>query len=276
MMSIPLGPLALPAAPLVVLVSTLAAAQIARRLTRPGSPAPGASAPPSHAGSVLVDALLIALVAARLVHMGLHLEAYRAEPWAALDLRDGGWHVASGIAAGLCWIGWQARRRAAWRKGLAAGTLAGLALWAAGHAGLAALLPREMPDLALSDLATGRPVRLRDAAAHRPVVLNLWASWCGPCRREMPALAAAQERHPDVAFVFVNQGESAEAVRRYLEAERLGLSNVLLDAGSRMGPALGSRGLPTTVTFDRNGQRIDAHLGALNGAALSAMLEAVR
>jgi hypothetical protein len=92
----------------------------------------------------------------------------------------------------------------------------------------------------------------------------------------MPLLAEAQARHPDVLFVFANQGESVSAIRRYLDAERLGLQMVWLDAGSQLGPALGSRGLPTTVFFDRHGQRVDAHLGALNRAALSARLASAR
>ena len=57
-------------------------------------------------------------------------------------------------------------------------------------------------------------------------------------------------------------------MRHYLDSQRLVLSGVLLDTGSRLGPALGSGGLPTTVFFDRRGRRVDAHMGALNGATL--------
>ncbi len=274
MMSIPIGPLALPAAPLLLLLSTWFAAWLADRVAV--AVAPGQTPPSRSTGSVLVHAALWGLLVARAAHVALHLAAYRAEPWSVIDLRDGGWNTWAGLAGGLAWVGWQATRHASWRKALAAGTAAGLVLWAAGTASLAALAPRALPDLVLTDLATGQPVRLHDLAARKPVVLNLWATWCGPCRREMPVLAAAQARHPDVVFVFANQGEGAEAVRRYLGTERLELSHVLLDPQSRLGPALGSGGLPTTVFFDRQGRRVDAHMGALNAAALAAKLGAVQ
>lgn len=273
MMSIPIGPLALPSAPLLLLLSTWFAAWLADRIAVAAAPSQTTSR--RSAGSVMVHAALFGLFVARMAHVALHLAAYRAEPWAIIDLRDGGWNAWAGLAGGLAWVVWQATRHASWRKALASGTVAGLVLWSAGTASLTAMAPRALPDLVLTDLATGAPVRLHDLAARRPVVVNLWATWCGPCRREMPVLAAAQAGHSDVVFVFANQGESAEAVRRYLDTERLGLSHVLLDPQSRLGPALGSGGLPTTVFFDRQGRRIDAHMGALNAAALAARLSSV-
>jgi hypothetical protein len=92
----------------------------------------------------------------------------------------------------------------------------------------------------------------------------------------MPVLAAAQVREPDVLFVFANQGESAEVVKRYLAAERLALTDVWLDRGAQLGPALGSRGLPTTLFFDAQGHQVGAHVGVLNEAALRARLAALR
>lgn len=273
MMSIPLGPLALPAAPLLLLLSTWSAAWLADRLAVAAAPSPTTTR--RSAGSVLMHSALFGLFVARVAHVTLHLAAYRADPWSIVDVRDGGWNAWAGLAGGLAWVGWQATRHASWRKALAAGTAAGLVLWSAGTISMAALAPRALPDLVFTDLATGQPVHLHDLAARKPVVLNLWATWCGPCRREMPVLAAAQAHRTDVVFVFANQGESPDSVRRYLDTERLGLSHVLLDPQSRLGPALGSGGLPTTVFFDRQGRRIDAHMGALNAAALAAKLSAV-
>jgi len=273
MMSIPLGPLALPAAPLLLLLSIWFAAWLTDRMAVAAAPSPTIAR--RSAGSLLLQSALFGLFVARVAHVALHLAAYRDEPWSIVDVRDGGWNVWAGLAGGLAWVAWLAWRHATWRKALSAGTAAGLVLWSAGTAILDALAPRALPDMVLTDLASGQPVRLSELASRGPVVVNLWATWCGPCRREMPVLAAAQARHPGVVFVFANQGENAEAVRRYLDTERLGLSHVLLDPQSRLGPALGSGGLPTTVFFDGQGRRIDAHMGALNAAALAAKLSSV-
>ncbi|MBT9598879.1 MAG: TlpA family protein disulfide reductase [Vitreoscilla sp.] len=276
MMSIPIGPLALPTAPVLLLLSALLAAWLADWVASARHSVSATAGPASKqsAGTLLVHSVLVALVVARLGHVAPHLDAYLSEPWTLLDVRDGGWSTVAGLLAGLSWIAWQAWRQPHWRRALAVGTAAGLVMWSAGTASLDALTPRDLPDLVLTDLATGRPVRLRELATRGPVVVNLWATWCGPCRREMPVLAAAQDRYPGVTFVFANQGESADMVRRYLDTERLALSVVLLDLHATLGPALGSGGLPTTVFFDHKGRRVDAHMGALNDAALAAKLGA--
>jgi thiol-disulfide isomerase/thioredoxin len=272
MLSIALGPLALPAAPLLLLLSAWLASWLADRWSQRAPALAATRSPAATAGKTLTHAVLGGLLMARLAYAGLHHEAYWAEPWTIVDLRDGGWHSGVGWAFGLAWLAWQAWRHAAWRQALAVGAAAGGVVWSLGTVALATMAPDDLPDLVLTDGRSGQPVRLREVAARAPVVVNLWATWCGPCRREMPVLAAAQARHPGVVFVFVNQGESAEAVRRYLDAERLNLATVLLDPASQLGPALGSSGLPTTVFFDRQGHRTDAHLGALNSAALAAKL----
>ncbi len=89
-------------------------------------------------------------------------------------------------------------------------------------------------------------------------------------------LAAVQQRESTVGFLFVNQGETDSAVRAYLTDQGLPLREVLLDAGSQLGPAVGSRGLPTTLFYDAQGQQVDAHFGVLNAAALESRLRQLR
>ena len=67
-----------------------------------------------------------------------------------------------------------------------------------------------------------------------PLVINLWATWCPPCRREMPVLENAQRMRPDVTFLFVNQAESMQSVSTYLATQGLNLDNVLFDASGRV------------------------------------------
>jgi len=112
-----------------------------------------------------------------------------------------------------------------------------------------------------------RPVSLGSYAG-RPVVLNLWASWCPPCRREMPVFEQAQKQFPDVAFVLVNQGESAQQAQAFLQSEGLDLTDVLLDPSSQAMQAMGSRGLPTTLFFDAQGRQVDSHLGEITMPSL--------
>ena len=83
--------------------------------------------------------------------------------------------------------------------------------------------------------------------------------------------------HPvDVGECAQALDDAVAAVRAYLVEQGLPLSQVLLDAGARLGPAIGSKGLPTTLFYDARGRQVDAHFGVLNAAALESRLKAVR
>lgn len=266
MLSLQLGPIALPIAPLLLFAALWAGSTVASRLAH-------------DAGSVADTAFhasLAGLVAARLAHLVLHRDAYAGAPLAWIDLRDGGWHAASGVVVGVAWLAWRAARAPALRRPLAAGAATAAVVWTVAAVSLGRFDAAPLPELAVVELDSGRTTTLREAAAGRPVVVNLWASWCGPCREEMPVLAQAQAREPSVAFLFVNQGEGDAAIRAYLAAHRLVLRDVLLDRGSALGPAVGSRGLPTTLFHDATGARVGAHMGVLNAAALDGWLRRLR
>jgi thiol-disulfide isomerase/thioredoxin len=264
MLSITLGPLALPVAPLLLLLGAGAASWLATRLA--------GREQADDAGRAVFGATLAGLLAARAVHLLLQADLYAAAPLSAFDIRDGGWHAPSGAVAGALWLGWRGWRAPALRRALAGGALAGVLLWTAGTLLTRPLGGHTLPALMLAELDSGAVLALPQAARGRPLVVNLWASWCGPCRQEMPVLAAAQQREGTVGFLFVNQGESAATVRAYLAAEKLVLREVLLDRGSTLGPAVGSRGLPTTLFYDARGRLVDAHVGVLNAASLEGRL----
>src|SRR3990167_6804258 len=272
MMSFSLGPMALPVAPVVLLGAVGGASWLASRLVLRSAPIGGTQAPAAMAGNTVITAAWLGLLVARLVYLALDADLYRAAPWSAFDLRDGGWHAPAGVLVGAGWLVWRAWHAPVLRRPLAVAGLSGIAFWIAASAAIGLGTNQAMPSVMLTELASSAPVSLAQAARGRPVVVNLWATWCGPCRQEMPTLAAAQQRETAVGFLFVNQGESPAAVHAYLASQGLALREVLLDSGAQLGPAVGSQGLPTTLFYDARGRQVDAHFGVLNAAALASRL----
>lgn len=126
-----------------------------------------------------------------------------------------------------------------------------------------------LPALAGGDLA------LADLAG-QPVVLNFWASWCGPCRAEMPELQRLHDRlgEAGVAVVGVNQGESPETAAAFLES--LGLSfPVALDQRTGVSQQYLVNSLPTTFFIDRDGVIRSTFIGAMSDAVLAENLRSI-
>ena len=107
---------------------------------------------------------------------------------------------------------------------------------------------------------------LRELRGH-PVVLNKWASWCGPCKAEFPAFAeAAQRVGARVGFLGVNAKDSSEDARRFLATEPVpypSLEDVDGDVAQRLG--LGQN-FPVTAFFDRRGKLVQVHQGGYASA----------
>ncbi|MBF0677109.1 TlpA disulfide reductase family protein [Pseudomonas sp.] len=218
--------------------------------------------------------LLVAVLVARLAFVARYFEYYQDELWRVLDIRDGGFMAWPGVLAGLALGTWQVSRDRQLRKPLGVALLVGVLSWGGSQFVWHALEHgTRLPEVALYD-SQGAPVSLSDYQG-KPLVINLWATWCPPCRREMPVLADAQALHTDMTFLFVNQGEGQGEVNRFTESTDLDLRNVLLDPGGRLGQHVGSRALPTTLFYDAEGRQVSSHLGELSQASLAHALESL-
>lgn len=222
--------------------------------------------------SVLFSLFLLGMLAARVGFVIAYWTHYRHDLWQIIDLRDGGFLAWPGIIALLlaavlwCW------RRPALRRPLGAGVGSGLAFWLLASFSLTIYEQgTRLPEVALRN-AQGETVQLSDYQGG-PLVINLWATWCPPCRREMPVLEDAQQQRPDLTFLFVNQAESMQSVSTFLETQGLSLSNVLFDGSGRLGQAVGSMALPTTLFYSSDGRLLASHLGELSEASLARALE---
>ena len=265
--SIQIGPLALSYGLLATFIAIVLSGFIARRMARGA----GVDAEP-----LLTQTLLVGLVAARLGFVWQWREQYLADPLSILDVRDGGWEAAAGVAAAMLFGVHRARHQAGLRKPVVVAVLTtGAVLMFSSFWALLAPSPAvPLPPIVLSSVE-GRPVALAEFFG-KPTVLNLWATWCPPCQREMPVLQQAQQANSDVNVVFVNQGEAAPTIARFLARHGLALRNVLVDPERRTGLVLGHRALPTTLFFDARGRLVDTRIGELSQATLAQRLAAVR
>jgi thiol-disulfide isomerase/thioredoxin len=158
------------------------------------------------------------------------------------------------------------------RRPILVSLITGLSLWRATTAALRigkSTIP--LPAIALPNLE-GQMIA-RQSLAGRAVVINLWASWWPPCRREMSVLQEAQKAHTDVVFVFANQGGPAKVVQAYIDTEALLLKNVVPDQEGAIAKDAGAAGLPTMLCFDRNGQLVATRVGTLSEASLAQRIE---
>jgi len=132
-------------------------------------------------------------------------------------------------------------------------------------------------DIAVYD-REGNTVKLSDMKG-KPVVINFWATWCGPCKSELPAFQQAYEAYgEDICFMMVDmvQGrtETKAGAIEYVDGQGYtfplyfdedGTAVVTYDIGA----------VPATFVIDAKGQLVDSHVGALSYDALVAMLEPV-
>ncbi|HYQ72153.1 MAG TPA: TlpA disulfide reductase family protein [Gammaproteobacteria bacterium] len=124
----------------------------------------------------------------------------------------------------------------------------------------AAAAPETAPDFTLKS-ASGANLRLSEFRGD-VVLLNFWASWCGPCRQEMPLLSEMHEQYRDLGFTVlgVNVEEDSRKARKMLEDAPVSFP-VLFDSESVVSREYDVVAMPSTVLVDRNGKARYLHKG---------------
>lgn len=268
-MIVRLGPLVAPLE-LLIYIAIFAIALVAARFSVPREHRAKAS-------SLLVDALMVGAIGARLVFVVQYWDLYSSDWFSIIDIRDKGFNLWAGVVAALLWAG-----VTCWRiKMLRKPTLTALFICLLGAGSVAfvkgAMTPQitPLPATDLVKLDDRRHVNLADNPQAAPRVINLWASWCPPCRKEMPLLVNAAARHHDIHFQLVNQGESASKVQDYLDKEELSSQHIFLDAYSQLSQQFSNGALPATLFVDAQGNIVNIHTGMLSPATLKRYLDAL-
>ena len=135
--------------------------------------------------------------------------------------------------------------------------------------------PQPAPEVDFSD-ADGKPVSLADFKGN-PVVVNLWATWCQPCLKEMPSLDRLQSSlEGRLAVAAVSEDRAgAKQVGPFVAAMGLQNLKIYLDSKSDVGHAFNVRGLPTSILIDARGRVVGRVEGAVewDSATMTAVLK---
>lgn len=134
---------------------------------------------------------------------------------------------------------------------------------------------KKVPDFSLVDL-NGEQHKLSDYKG-KGVFLNFWATYCGPCEREMPFMNSQylQYKDKDVTVLAVNIGESDLAVKKYTERLKLEFP-ILLDSEGEVNSTYGVVNLPATYLIDKDGKLVKVHTGQLREEDVKDFMEQIK
>jgi thiol-disulfide isomerase/thioredoxin len=233
------------------------------------------------------------LVGARLGFVALNWSAYAATPWTALYVWQPGYLYSGGLIVGAGYALWQItknpieQRRHLFRV-LAGAYLAAGLVFSTATLSTGLLKPPGIPgtgdtapDFKLKNLSA-ETVQLSDLAG-RAVVLNFWATWCPPCRREMPLLDELQKTYDEkgLSVIGLNLSEPPEMVKSYVNS--VGVSYPIwvdappgssgFDITQEIFSSYGAVGLPTTLFIDRDGVIQRIYVGELSRGFLQNQVE---
>ncbi len=129
------------------------------------------------------------------------------------------------------------------------------------------------PEFELDSLEGSR-VRLSNFAGH-PVLINYWATWCPPCREELPLIQERLEKYsPDLVVLTINAGEEPETIRNFIQQKDYSF-HVLLDPEWKAEALYGIYAYPTTVFIDREGLIQARYVGGMSADILDEYLQLI-
>lgn len=156
------------------------------------------------------------------------------------------------------------------RRLLVIAAIAGVLVTSCSSEPVGPLPPPPVP-IGSADLAAGI------VAGARPTVVNVWASWCLPCRSEAPLIATASTSHPDVRFIGLNVKDNDPDARRFIGQYLAGADmEQFSDASGRVPIDLGgTSGVPITFFYRADASLADVHLGIIDEPTMARLLDEI-
>lgn len=224
--------------------------------------------------TVSTSAIVAGLVTARIGYVAAHWSSYTGAPLSILAVWQGGFSPVAGLLGAAAMLAIRLGRSSALAAGWGALAVAG-GLWFSLQALIPPVTYGPFPYHLNLTTPSGAPLPL-DRFRGRPFVVNLWATWCGPCRRELPMLDAVASRPGEVPILLADQGEAQAIVSGFLGRENIGARHVALDPDRGLSQALKVAGYPATAFVAGDGTIVQLQLGELSRAALADGIELAR
>lgn len=216
---------------------------------------------------------VVGLGAARLGHVLQHAGSFAQEPWRILAVWQGGFSWsggAAGVTLTLVLLTLKSRELAGWAvASVVAGIVATAATLALTYSGT-----QVPPITSVFHSLSGAEIMI--GGSGRPTVLNLWATWCPPCRRELPMMAELAASTADIDFVFANQGEPSAKIAGYLRGANLNLPQAVLDPQILLSRHYSAVGLPATLFLAADGTLAGSHLGEISREVLAQKIQELK